>query len=146
MLLLSTLFSSLLYSYSYINSITLSCLYCKVQMLPWHIKRTAILFSTARTLGFIGVCDIFSIVLCPFKRFPSACLGILLTSICDINCDMEHLHITATFLCDIVHRFIVFYRINLWDIHVCFSVHSVHSVLFRIKTLRDSPVLVSNII
>ena len=45
----------------------------------------------------MGVCDIFSIVLSPFVRFPSARLGILVISICDIICDIEVLHITGYF-------------------------------------------------
>lgn len=48
-------------------------------------------------LGFIGVCDIFFIVLCPFIRFPSARLGVFLISICDINCDISPVHITGYF-------------------------------------------------
>ena len=115
------------------------------QILPWHTKRMRIGFKSCPSLGFIGVCDMFFIYLSPFIRFPSARLGILSISICDINCDMEHLHITGYFLSYIVHFFQVFYTIHLWDIQVCFSVHSVHSVLFGIKTLRDSPVLIRNV-
>ena len=86
--------------------------------MPWHIKRTAILFSTARTLGFIGVCDIFSIVLCPFVRFPSARLGVHVIRRCDIKCDIALLRITSYFLSNIVHTFFIFYTIYLRNINV----------------------------
>ena len=65
--------------------------------MPWHTKRMRIGFKSSRTLGFKRVCDMFSIVLSPFVRFPSARLGVFLISICDINCDISPVHITGYF-------------------------------------------------
>ena len=100
--------------------------------MPWHTKRTAILFKSCPSLGFIGVCDIFFIVLCPFIRFPSARLGVFLISICDINCDMEVRHITVYFLsCFLLfHGFCIFDAIYIRNTKLSSSAQRVYRVLF----------------
>lgn len=113
--------------------------------MPWHIKRTAILFSTAPNLGFIGVCDMFCVIFSPFETFPRAGLGILLIRRCDTKCDTEHCCITSYFLSNI-RLFFIFIIIHIRYVSLLLFIVFIHRVLFRVQTFRDSSVLIRHVV
>lgn len=67
------------------------------QILPWHTKQTRIIRFPCPALGFLGVCDNFCIIFCPFVSFPRQALGINVILRCDKICDNLYLSITSLF-------------------------------------------------